>query len=55
MKKRLLFTALACFILLNAKAQTPSIKWWFNLNDASFGQSAAGDIDGDGLYEIVFG
>jgi len=55
MKKWFFSTALACFILLNTHAQTPSIKWWFNTKDASFGQSAAGDIDGDGLYEIVFG
>ncbi len=38
-----------------ASAQTPKITWWSNTNDASFGQSAAGDIDGDGLLEVVFG
>jgi len=36
-------------------AQSPTIKWWFNTNDASFGQSAAGDIDSDGKLEVVFG
>jgi outer membrane protein assembly factor BamB len=36
-------------------AQTPLIKWWYDTDDASFGQSAAGDIDGDGLLEVVFG
>jgi outer membrane protein assembly factor BamB len=41
--------------LCKANAQTPSVKWWYNTNDASFGQSAAGDIDGDGKLEIVFG
>ena len=39
----------------NAKAQTPAVKWWYDTNDAAFGQSAAGDIDGDGLLEVVFG
>jgi len=33
----------------------PTITWSFNTKDASFGQSAAGDIDGDGKLEIVFG
>ncbi len=47
---------LILIILLScANAQTPSIKWWFDTKDASFGQSAAGDIDGDGKLEIVFG
>ena len=36
-------------------AQTPTVKWWYNTNDASFGQSASGDIDGDGKPEVVFG
>lgn len=36
-------------------AQFPVVKWWFDTKDASFGQSAAGDIDGDGKLEIVFG
>lgn len=35
--------------------QTPKINWEFNTNDASFGQSAAGDIDNDGKLEVVFG
>ncbi len=55
MGKRLFAALLACCFLQFVKAQTPSIKWWFDTKDASFGQSAAGDIDGDGLYEIVFG
>jgi len=36
-------------------AQFPQIKWYFDTHDASYGQSAAGDIDKDGKLEIVFG
>lgn len=46
------------FILISTSmsfGQTPHIKWWFDTHDASFGQSASGDIDGDGKLEIVFG
>jgi len=39
----------------NVNAQSPTIKWWYNTNDASYGQSCAGDIDGDGKLELVFG
>jgi outer membrane protein assembly factor BamB len=40
---------------IQLSAQVPQIKWWYDVNDASFGQSAAGDIDGDGSLEVVFG
>lgn len=47
------------FILLQigqySYAQTPTITWWYDVLDSSFGQSAAGDIDKDGRMEIVFG
>ncbi|MFH0866444.1 MAG: FG-GAP-like repeat-containing protein [Bacteroidota bacterium] len=45
------------FVLLNVTlvAQQPHINWWFDTNDASFGQPAAGDIDNDGKLEVVFG
>lgn len=33
----------------------PTIKWVFDTKDASFGQSAAADLDGDGVLEVVFG
>lgn len=36
-------------------SQTPKIKWWYNTNDFSAGQTAAKDIDGDGKKELVFG
>lgn len=42
-------------LMCDVNAQTPTIKWWFDVKDASFGQSAAGDIDGDGKLEVVFG
>ena len=35
---------LLSFLLINeVKAQSPTIKWWFDTKDASFGQSAAAD------------
>lgn len=43
------------FICCHVNAQTPTIKWWYNTNDASFGQPAAADIDADGKLEVVFG
>ena len=36
-------------------AQTPEIKWWFDMNDAAYGSAACADIDKDGKVEIVFG
>lgn len=52
-----LCTLLFCTFLpdIPLSAQTPSISWSFDTQDASFGQSAAGDIDGDGKLELVFG
>src|SRR5512133_392900 len=38
-----------------AHAETPSILWRFNTLDASFGQSAAADLDRDGRLEVAFG
>lgn len=58
-KQQRIFVLLAVtFFLLfigEIHAQTPTIKWWFDTKDASFGQSAAADIDGDGKLEFVFG
>jgi outer membrane protein assembly factor BamB len=59
-----LSTSLAfCALLLHsfptavdeASAQSPRILWRFDTRDASFGQTASGDIDGDGKLELVFG
>lgn len=55
MKKILFTVALLNFIYSNTQAQVPQIKWWYDLDDSAFGQSAAGDIDKDGRLEIVFG
>jgi outer membrane protein assembly factor BamB len=43
------------FFLLLAHAQYPQILWWHDLNAPSFGSAAVGDIDNDGMPEIVFG
>jgi len=56
--QKIIFCSLLFFIIFsgtNLKAQTPTIKWWYDLHDASFGQTAAGDIDNDGKLELVFG
>ncbi len=57
MKKTILILTISfSFFSINKMAgQAPTIKWWYNTNDASFGQPAAGDIDGDGKLELVFG
>jgi len=49
----LLFVISILFSL--AYAQYPQILWWYDLNAPSFGSAAVGDIDSDGLLEIVFG
>ena len=38
--------------LLNS--QTPQIKWWYDVHDECFGNSACADIDHDGKLEVVF-
>ncbi|MBT3423471.1 MAG: PQQ-binding-like beta-propeller repeat protein, partial [Bacteroidetes bacterium] len=35
-------------------SQTPQIKWWYDVNDSAFGNSASADLDGDGKLEIAF-
>ncbi len=54
MFKQTFFLFILFWTATNVTAQ-PTIKWRFNTKDASFGQSAAADIDGDGKLEIVFG
>lgn len=58
MKTLAYFFAVSLTLLMTlspAVAQQPSILWSFDTRDASFGQTAAGDIDGDGRLELVFG
>lgn len=43
------------FIFTFSSLYSQEINWTFELKDSSFGQSAAGDIDGDGKLELVFG
>ncbi|MBE0646040.1 MAG: VCBS repeat-containing protein [Bacteroidetes bacterium] len=50
---RLLFFLL--FLPVLAQGQSPQLLWSFDTRDASFGQTAAGDIDNDGRLELVFG
>lgn len=33
----------------------PTIQWTFDTYDAAYGQACAGDLDGDGKLEVVFG
>jgi outer membrane protein assembly factor BamB len=47
---------LVCLVFhQKSDAQLPSIQWWYNTHDASYGQSSAADLDGDGSLEIIFG
>jgi outer membrane protein assembly factor BamB len=52
MKKLLLFIL---SLLSTSFLNSQEINWSFELKDSSFGQTAAGDIDGDGKLELVFG
>ena len=54
MKKLFLLSSLF-FFCISAFAQLPKINWWFDTDDASFGQSIAADIDNDGKLELIFG
>jgi outer membrane protein assembly factor BamB len=52
---QIIVTSIILLISTNSFGQTPSIKWWFNTNDAAFGQAASADMDNDGKLEVVFG
>ncbi len=57
MKHILLLSLIFTFFILfeaNVKAQYPQVKWYYDVNDMSFGNAASGDIDNDGKPEIVF-
>jgi outer membrane protein assembly factor BamB len=52
---RILSLLLFLFSFLNqVSTQTPEIKWWFDMDDTSYGSACTGDIDNDGKLEIVF-
>ncbi len=53
--KKLVLSVLLISNFILSHAQFPQIKWWFDMHDSSFGQSAAADIDNDGKLEVVFG
>lgn len=51
-----IYSAFLLFILpMISMSQTATIKWWYDVKDSGFGMAAAGDIDKDGIKEIVFG
>lgn len=43
------------FIISSSSLHPQDILWWFDTNDSAFGQSSAGDLNGDGYLDIVFG
>lgn len=45
----------ACIWTTFSVAQTPKIKWWYDVHDFSAGQTVSQDIDNDGKLELVFG
>ncbi len=53
--KFVLITVLFAMFFVPPLSSQVQIRWWFDTFDACFGQSAIGDVDGDGHYEIVFG
>jgi len=45
---------LSTIFFFNLQSQTPEIKWWYDIQDMAFGNSALADVDNDNLLEIVF-
>lgn len=52
---RIILTYLFLIVITSNISYSQGILWWFDTNDSSFGQSSAGDIDTDSIYELVFG
>jgi len=52
--KQLLFVLILLFSASVYSQTTPSVMWFYDVNDMSFGNSATADIDGDDTLEIVF-
>lgn len=55
MKKIFILIPAVLFLFSKAFSQFPVVTWQFDTHDASYGQTAAGDIDRDGKLELVFG
>lgn len=53
--KAILILLLFLFNVSLSFAQTPVVKWSYDIKSFSAGIAAASDIDGDGNFEIVFG
>ncbi|MCX7880341.1 MAG: PQQ-binding-like beta-propeller repeat protein [Ignavibacteria bacterium] len=49
------FFAVIVYLILSNFSYGQNILWWFDTFDSCFGQSAGGDIDGDGKLELIFG
>lgn len=54
MKISTLIISVFFLLSISLSAQQPQIKWWYDVHDSSFGNSAMADIDFDGKLEIVF-
>ncbi|GAB4294074.1 MAG: hypothetical protein Kow0068_18980 [Marinilabiliales bacterium] len=54
MRAKSTFSVFFLFIVSAIFAQTPTIKWHYDINDSSFGISAAADLDFDGYLELAF-
>lgn len=52
MKKTIIICAMA--LVIHSFSQQPGIKWWYDVNDMSFGNSTVADVDSDGFPEIAF-
>jgi len=54
MRTVIIFLSAMC-LYTTLYSQTPRILWWFDTDDSAYGQSAMGDINGDGNLNLVFG
>lgn len=52
--KKLIILLFCVYFVNQGYSQTPQIKWWYDVHDECFGNSACADIDHDGKLEVVF-